>query len=110
MEAMALGLPVIATNWSGNTAFMNATNSYLISVDRMVPLPQDSSFQGHQWALASVAGLRAIMRGVVSDPSGARDVGQRARKDMVAHYGAVVVAGLIVNRVKEVVRRGREEL
>ncbi len=29
-EAMLMGLPVIATNWSGNTEFMNAGNSFLI--------------------------------------------------------------------------------
>ena len=30
------GLPTIATNWSGNTEFMTAKNSYLIEVEGLV--------------------------------------------------------------------------
>lgn len=34
MEAMAMELPVIGTNYSGPTEFMNRQNSYLLSVER----------------------------------------------------------------------------
>jgi hypothetical protein len=30
---MAMGLPVISTNWSGLTAFMTEETSYLIPID-----------------------------------------------------------------------------
>ena len=36
MEAMAMGLPVIATNWSGPTAFLSQDNGYPIRVESLV--------------------------------------------------------------------------
>jgi hypothetical protein len=30
---MSMGLPTIASNWSGNTEFMNDNNSLLVSVE-----------------------------------------------------------------------------
>jgi glycosyltransferase involved in cell wall biosynthesis len=33
MEAMSCGTPVIATNWSGPTAFMNDRNGYLLEIE-----------------------------------------------------------------------------
>ena len=41
---MAMGLPVIATNWSGNTEFMNAHNSFLIPILGLEPIG-DGPFQ-----------------------------------------------------------------
>ena len=37
VEAMASGTPVIATNWSGPTAYMNPSNSLPIRVQKMQP-------------------------------------------------------------------------
>lgn len=39
-EAMAMGKSVIATNWSGNTDFMNSKNSYLVDY-KLVRLKKD---------------------------------------------------------------------
>lgn len=40
MEAMACGTPVIATNWSGPAAFINATTGYLVDIeDALVDAP-----------------------------------------------------------------------
>lgn len=40
MEAMSCGTPVIATNWSGPTAFINETTGYLIDIeDELVDAP-----------------------------------------------------------------------
>lgn len=36
-EAMAMALPVIATNWSGPTALLSADNSFALSPARMLP-------------------------------------------------------------------------
>ncbi len=38
VEAMACGLPVIATNWSGNTEYMDDSNSFLIDINGLVPV------------------------------------------------------------------------
>ena len=62
-EAMSMELPTIATNWSGNTAFMNGNNSYLIPVTDFVQSTTPNNF----WANINVTILRGIMRDVYSD-------------------------------------------
>jgi len=44
IEAMSMGLPAIATNWSGNTEFMLEDNSYLIPINGLEPVP-NGAFQ-----------------------------------------------------------------
>jgi glycosyltransferase involved in cell wall biosynthesis len=74
IEAMAMQLPVIATNWSGSTGRMNrnilifveflrSSNSYLIPVESMVK----SSTPGHQWAQPSKDALKVAMRTVLEN-------------------------------------------
>jgi hypothetical protein len=60
MEAMAMGVPVIATNWSGNTAFMTADNSLLLRVEKMVEIAT-GPFKGHLWAEPSKDHLVELM-------------------------------------------------
>ncbi|MCU1447988.1 MAG: hypothetical protein JWP02_158, partial [Acidimicrobiales bacterium] len=53
MEAMAMGLPTIATRWSGNLEFMNDDNSYLIGYE-LVGTPPDALLGGQRWAEPSL--------------------------------------------------------
>ena len=99
-EAMAMALPVIATNFSGNTAFMNANNSLLVSVERMVRRdPQDS--EGHRWAEPSQRSLQDRMRWCVEYPEKGREIGRRAREYMTRHYSRDVVSKLVMERIGE---------
>jgi glycosyltransferase involved in cell wall biosynthesis len=102
MEAMALGLPVLATNWSGNTAFMNATNSFLIEVERFSEIKK-GPFRGHRWAEPSVASLRRLMREVVTktqlkEPS-LTALKAQARRTILEEYSPSSVASIALNRV-----------
>ncbi|HVB40382.1 MAG TPA: glycosyltransferase [Terriglobales bacterium] len=95
MEAAACGLPVLATRWSGQTDFLNDGNSYLIEVEGVVPVPQDSDreiYIGQRWAEPSVEHLSQLMRQAASHPDEARARGQQARRDMVAHWDSTVLA------------------
>jgi glycosyltransferase involved in cell wall biosynthesis len=56
LEMMALGVPVISTNWSGNTDYMNSENSFLVR-HRMIDAngsieayKSDNYKNGTQWA------------------------------------------------------------
>ncbi|CAI5994050.1 unnamed protein product [Closterium sp. NIES-64] len=71
VEAMASGLPVIATNWSGITEYLNVENGYPLPVDHLSEVP-DGPFKGHLWAEPSVSELCKLMRGVLSDRAGDR--------------------------------------
>lgn len=62
IEAMSCGTPVIATNWSGPTAFISDDNGYLLSIEEeLVPAP---GWQGHQWAQPNISHLKLLMRSV----------------------------------------------
>lgn len=36
MEAMSMGLPLLATNWSGITAYLDHSVGYPIAVERLI--------------------------------------------------------------------------
>lgn len=105
MEAMASGLPVIGTNWSGNTAFMNRGNSYLLDSE-VVDVPEPAwreapTFRGHRWAEPNVDQLRAHMRRVFTNREESRAIGRAARAHIAAHFSYERVAAIIEETVQE---------
>eukprot|EP01105_Mastigella_eilhardi_P025861 TRINITY_DN7193_c0_g2_i3.p2 TRINITY_DN7193_c0_g2~~TRINITY_DN7193_c0_g2_i3.p2 ORF type:complete len:129 (+),score=16.27 TRINITY_DN7193_c0_g2_i3:228-614(+) len=99
IEAMAMGLPVIATRWSGNTAFMDDTNSFLVRIDGLVH-PNSGPFRRFKWAQPSVAHLREQLRYVFEHPQEARSVGQVARAQITAKYSPQQVAAVVKQRLR----------
>ena len=93
-EAMAMRLPLIATNWSGTTEFANEANSFPVRVEELVPV-REGAFAGHMWAEPSLSHLREQMRAVVADRPHARAVAERARSDMVELYSPRVLAASV---------------
>ncbi|MFI4940459.1 MAG: glycosyltransferase family 4 protein, partial [Burkholderiales bacterium] len=67
-EAMLMGKPVIATNWSGNTDYMHAHNSLLVNY-RPVTIKEDIGVYraGQVWAEPDVQHAAQLMRQVVED-------------------------------------------
>ncbi|KAL6744783.1 hypothetical protein V8C86DRAFT_3036364 [Haematococcus lacustris] len=66
IEAMAMCLPVISTNWSGTTAFLDDTVGFPIRVEGLVEVKDPGWFYGQQWAMPSLQHLRQLMRHVVT--------------------------------------------
>lgn len=51
IEAMAGGLPVIATDWSAHCDFMNEANAYPLPVDALIPAQAKCPYYaGFRWA------------------------------------------------------------
>lgn len=103
-EAMSMELPVISTNWSGNTEFMNEHNSFLIDVDKLVEI-EDSEipfYRSHKWAQPSISHLRKLMRYVFHNSNEAKDKGIQARKDMIHNYSCKVIGDIVANRLHEI--------
>eukprot|EP00415_Alexandrium_ostenfeldii_P001027 UN1027 len=71
MEAMASGLPTIATNWGGQTEFMNDKNAFLLGYQMV------DSAGAHQWAEPNATDLQEAMSEVVRQTRRARS---RARE------------------------------
>ena len=59
-----MGVPVIATNWSGTTAFLDDEVGYPLPYT-LQPAPHAA---GQMWADPNVSALRELMRRVVDDP------------------------------------------
>jgi len=104
MEAMAMGLPTIATGWSGNLEFMNDDNSYLVDY-KLVPAPEDSWLRGQRWAQPSVSDLRRAMRSVYENRTEAAAIGQRARADVLVSCRPELVAEAVRERLEAIARQ-----
>ena len=104
VEAMAMGLPVIATNWSGPTAFLDESVGYPLEYT-LGPAPDDSeSTRGHQWAEPSVPELRRLMRRVFEHRDEARRRGARARERMLREYSPSALADTVLAEATRLVQ------
>ncbi len=94
-EAMSLGKPVIATDYSGNSDFMREDNSYPVSWTRRQITLEDHRYQpiyvqvyepGQWWAEPDLDHAASLMRQVYTQQDEARATGQRARDFMREHH------------------------
>ena len=105
VEAMAMGLPVIATNWSGPTAFMTEENSYPLPIEpRLSRPPPGHHFRNHRWAEPDAKALRALMRRAAERPEEARAKGAAARRDVARRFSPEAVAKIVVDEVRRIER------
>lgn len=80
-ECMAMGKPVIATNWSGNLEFMDQDVACLVGY-RLVPVREGEypHPEGAQWAEADVEDAARAMRRLADDPAAAAGMALRGRE------------------------------
>jgi glycosyltransferase involved in cell wall biosynthesis len=101
LEAMACGLPVIATNWSSQTDFMDSEYSLPIEVEKLIPaIAKCPYYDGFQWAEASYEHLRAQMRWVYQNQEKGRMMGLKASKIVRQKWTWEEAAKKIVKRLK----------
>jgi glycosyltransferase involved in cell wall biosynthesis len=86
-EAMALGVPTVATGYSGNLDFMNADTAWLVEHDLVgVAAGEYPQAEGQHWAAPRLESAVALMEQVWLDRAGAADKAARARRHMAAHF------------------------
>ncbi len=90
-EAMFLGKPVIATNYSGNTDFMTTTNSYPVAFKLRPITAEDHRFQpafatiydvGQVWAEPDIDEAAARMAMLYEQPANGVEKGYQAADDI----------------------------
>jgi glycosyltransferase involved in cell wall biosynthesis/SAM-dependent methyltransferase len=102
-EAMAYGKPTIATGYSGNRAFMDESNSYLVSY-RPAPVPKDAGpyLEGATWADPDIEDAARLMREVVENPDGARERAERGRATIEKDFSVERAAAFLRERLEEI--------
>ncbi len=99
-EAMFLGKPVIATNYSGNAEYMTEANSMPIGY-KLIPLSKHYPpyRKGNVWADPDISEAAAAMRRLFDDRSFASALGARAAVDMRKTHSPEVIGKLMKERL-----------
>jgi len=105
IEAMAMGVPTIATNWSGNTEFMTHETSYLLDIQGL----ENSTVMGHRWAKPSLSHLKLLMRRIYANKNEARQIGMAGRQH-AQKFSQENVANLVISRIKKIKKNLRKLL
>ncbi len=82
-EAMYLGKPVIATNWSGTTEFMRQDNSLPVNYE-LIPIEQSIGVyeRGQIWANPDIEHAAQLMRKVADDRELCQRIGLAAQQSI----------------------------
>ena len=101
-EAMAMGKAVIATNWSGNTDFMNSTNSYPVDF-KLVEIEAGcgSYRKGNIWAEPNLDhAVELIKRAIENQRNNPAIVYNNSKKSILNCLGQERISELIHKRIK----------
>lgn len=102
-EAMSLGTPAIATNWSANTEFMTEDNACPVDYQ---PVPVGDAYptdDGTQtWADPDVSQAAAWLRRLRDDPAFYREKAEKGQQYIREQLSVECCAGKILDRMNEI--------
>ncbi|GAB4823498.1 hypothetical protein N2152v2_010544 [Parachlorella kessleri] len=100
VEAMSMGLPVIATNWSAIPDYLDDAVGYPLAA-KLGPVPGIKS-ELVRWAHPSVDHLRQLLRHVVEHRDEAAARGRAARARVVERYSLEAVGRRVAARLRDI--------
>jgi len=104
MESMYYGKPVIATNWSGNTDFMNENNSCLVNY-KLIPATDyymSKLGDGQVWAEADINDASRYMLKLFKDRDFYDRIAKNASNDIRTNFSTQACAAKMEKRIKEI--------
>ncbi len=104
-EAMYLGTPVVATNWSANTEFMGKENACLVDYD-LVKLPKAMGpyKKGSIWADADEGQAAGFMRKLYYDSEYYASIKKNGKRHMEEQLNIDVTSKLLKEAVERIYR------
>ena len=103
LEAMACGLPVIATYWSAQQTFMTEANSYPLQVSKLIKARAKCPYyEGFKWAEPDTGHLKQLLRHVYEHKEEAAAKGERAARDAREKWSLEMCEKHIHHRLGEI--------
>lgn len=103
IEAMACGLPVIATNWSAHVDFMDESVAYPLNVAELIPAKAKCPYyEGFVWAQPDEEHLIHLMRHVYQERDEATAKGELASQRVIDKWNWRQAAQKIKDRLLEI--------
>lgn len=106
-EAMSLGVPVVATNWSSNTEFMPGEAACMVDYT-LIPVGKDYQFENDNlvWADADVHQAAAYLRNLHDNPDYRRRIATAGQRFIHEHFSMEQSGGIIQKRIEEILHSG----
>ncbi len=99
-EAMAMGKPVIATNYSANTDYMKESNGYLVDYQKIAIDRNYGPYKkGELWADPDIRHAALLMKHIDENPNAAKRKGEEAAKTMETHYNDQAIGKKMSERI-----------
>jgi GT2 family glycosyltransferase len=107
-EAMACGLPAIATDWAAHTEYLSEETGYPLRIRGVVPAPRDHRYySGFSWADPDPDHLSFLLRHVYDHRKDAAAVGRRAAERIAAGFSLTRWAARVTTRLDEIAAERR---
>lgn len=101
-EAMYLGTPVVATNWSGNTEFMSKDTACLVDAELMELTRDYPPFRrGSRWARPDEGQAAEYLRRLYEDRAYREGMAERAGAAVRERLSLKAISGLIKTRMDD---------
>ncbi len=105
-EAMYLGKPAVATNWSSNTDFMKFNNSCLVKCELVQLGRKYGPYESYQyWAEPDVNDASEYMKKLKEDPEYYRSIAHEGQTYIRSNYSPGVVGNLMKKRLSYIHKR-----
>lgn len=102
-EAMAYGLPVVATGWSGNVDFTHAHNAALVPYDLFRSETSHGAYAaGTLWAEPRLEDAARLMRRVWQDPIWRTQIALAGQETVSKQFSAWSVGAAMLARLEEI--------
>ncbi|MDC7682862.1 glycosyltransferase family 4 protein [Asticcacaulis sp. BYS171W] len=105
-EAMSLGKPVIATEYSGNMDFCDHETAILIPYTlKSLSRGDYPHWEGQKWAQADISMAAAAMSRLVDSPQWGRELGRRAQIHMQTNFSYLARGLKVMEAVEQIQKR-----